>query len=134
MTKGGQLVYKALVTLVLSALIVFSFMSAGKAFGSGEPYFKKAVAEDLALLLGQMQMLPGDVTIRYPEDLTDFAIRVEGNEVLVFNAADGPLDPTRRTASFMGYPMTHQQVSRPDPLTITKQGEIILYSGDHALE
>lgn len=134
MRKRGQLVYKALVTLILSALIVFSFMSAGKAFGSGEAYFKRAVVEDLALLFEQMQALPGDVIVRYPEDLTDFTIRAEGTEVLIFDAADGPLDPTRTTASFVGDRMPRQQVSRPDPLVIKKQGNVILLSGDYVQE
>ncbi len=83
MEKRGQLIYKALVVIIGSALIIAGFLQAGKSYGSQEAFYKLAIAKDLALTIDLIYGLQGDIVYIYPNDLSSYHIEVKENTVKV---------------------------------------------------
>lgn len=83
MKKRGQLIYKALIVIIGSALIIAGFLQAGKSYGNQEAFYKLAVAKDLALTIDLMYALPGDIEYTYPNDISGYIIEIKGNTVKV---------------------------------------------------
>lgn|SRR3989338_3010541 len=128
MQKRGSLVYKALITLILSAIIVTSFVTIGNQYGSEEAAHKQAIANDLALIFTEMQAMPGDLTLAYGQDTARYGIRVSGTSILVYSADLGPSDLTAGRAGFSGKPLPPTSIEKPTPLMIIKKGESITFS------
>ncbi|MEK6984468.1 MAG: hypothetical protein AABX33_07885 [Nanoarchaeota archaeon] len=101
MKKRGQLVYKALVTIIGSALIITGFLQAAKSYGSQEAFYKLAVAKDLALTIDLLHSFPGDVVYNYPNDVSGYDIEVKENTVAVYNTGNKQDDKTQGVYAFV---------------------------------
>ena len=99
MEKRGLLVYKALVVIIGSALIISGFLQAGKSYGSQEAFYKLAVAKDLTLTIDLMYALPGDIIYTYPNDVSGYNIEIKENTVKV---STGDQDRTFGYYPFVG--------------------------------
>ncbi|HIH04635.1 TPA: hypothetical protein HA228_00265 [Candidatus Woesearchaeota archaeon] len=128
MQKSGTLVYKALITLILSAIIVASFVTVGNQYGSAEAPHKQAVANDLALILTEMQAMPGDLTLAYGQDVSRYGILLSGNSILIYSAGLGRTDIIAGKAAFNGKPLPQTLIERPSSLIIIKKGDVITLS------
>jgi len=102
MKKRGQLVYKALISVIVSAIVVAAFVIAGKTYGNQEAYHKLAVAKDLALVLDAIYSYSGDIEFRYPNEISDYIIEVKDNVVKVYSKKFGKADPTSASYGFAG--------------------------------
>ena len=102
MEKRGQLVNKALIVIIASAIVIMAFISAGKAYGSQEAFYKLAVARDLAITIDLMYSLPGNIEYVYPNDVSGYDIEVSDFSVKVYKHKTGKLDPTIAKHSFVG--------------------------------
>ncbi|HLC50420.1 MAG TPA: hypothetical protein VJI97_03245 [Candidatus Nanoarchaeia archaeon] len=131
MQKRGQLVNKALIVLIVSAIIVIAFISAGKSFGSQEAYYKLAVAKDLALSVDIISGLPGDTSFTYPNDVSGYDIEVKKNSVTVYSNKLGKLDPIKAVYGFSnaGYPIDDTYIKNSKYILIEKTGSIIKITG-----
>lgn len=116
MKKKGQLVYKAIIVLIISAIIIISFLSAGKLYGSGEIYYRSAVAKDIALLINTLYALPGEASIMYPRDVSGYIITIDGTTVEVGSE-------TGLSVSIAKYKFVGKDI---DPVTIVKP-EVIIF-------
>ncbi|MFW9876296.1 MAG: hypothetical protein ACFFG0_24635 [Candidatus Thorarchaeota archaeon] len=123
MKKRGQLIYKALIVIVISAFIALFFPYVGKVYGSGEVYSKLAVAKDLALLIDTLSAYPGDMHIVYPVDLTGYTIKVNSNRVLIYDSAIGEIDPTASVYKFVkaGEKIIEVEIKDPKNLVLNKE-------------
>lgn len=101
MKKRGQLIYKALAVIVVSAFIVLFFPYIGKVYGSGEAYSKLAVAKDLALLIDTLYAYPGEMHVVYSVDLTGYTLKISSKEVIIYDSDIGEIDPTSATYKFV---------------------------------
>lgn len=102
MKKRGQLVYKALLVIIVSGIVIAAFVAAGKSYGSQEAFYKLAVAKDLALTIDLMYGLQGNIEYTYPNDLSDYDIGARGNEIKVYDDKLGKQDPTAASYRFAG--------------------------------
>ena len=102
MEKRGQLVYKALIVIIASGIIISAFISAGKSYGSQEAFYKLAIAKDLALTIDLIHALPGDVEYTYPNDISSYGVEINGNSVRVYNYKVGKSDITAATYAYVG--------------------------------
>lgn len=102
MKKRGQLVYKALLVIIASAIVIIAFVAAGKSYGAQEAYYRLAVARDLALTIDLIYSLPGDIQYTYPNDVSDYDIEVKYATVKVFSHKAGRLDTIAPFYSFVG--------------------------------
>ena len=84
MKKRAQLVYKALVVIIASALVFLSFLQAAKEYGNQEAYYKLAVAKDLALTINLMYALPGNIEFTYPNDVSGYDIKIKENTIRIY--------------------------------------------------
>ncbi len=100
MKKRGQLVFKALIVIIASAIVIVAFLQAGKSYGSQEAFYKLAVAKDLALTIDVMYSLTGDVEYVYPNDVSDYNIKIENNIVVVSESKSS--DVTSASYGFVG--------------------------------
>ena len=127
--KKSQLTLKALIVTIISALVVFSFIMAGKSYAKQELYFKAAVARDVALMIDTLYDMPGDVNFIYPIDLTNYGIRISGNEVRVYRGELGPLDVTASSYRFFGVnKKIDVKLDKAKRIKFEKKGENILIS------
>ncbi|MEK6943193.1 MAG: hypothetical protein AABX00_03975 [Nanoarchaeota archaeon] len=127
MQKRGQLVNKALIVLIVSAIVVIAFISAGKSFGSGDAYYKLAVAKDLALSVDLISGMPGDVVFTYPNDVSGYDIEVKKNLILVYGNKLGKLDPVKATYSFSSVGQIEDvYIKNAKYVTIEKTGNKII--------
>ena len=85
MQKRGQLVYKALIVILASALVITGFLQAGKSYGSQEAFYKLAVAKDLALTIDLIYAFPGDIVYIYPNDVSGYYIKIKQNTIKVYS-------------------------------------------------
>ena len=102
MKKRGQLVYKALVVIVGSALIIAAFVQAGKSYGSQEAFYKLAIAKDLALTIDLLYALPGNVEYVYPNDVSRYDIELRDNKVTIYDTNQGRLDTNQKSYNYVG--------------------------------
>ena len=102
MKKRGQLVYKALIVIIASAIVIFAFVKAGTSYGNQEAFYKLAVAKDIALTIDLMYALPGDIEYVYPNDISAYGIEVKDNNVRVYNFKLGKNDPTAAAYTYAG--------------------------------
>ena len=102
MKKRGQLVYKALIVIIASAIVVFAFVKAGASYGSQEAFYKLAAAKDIALTIDLMYALSGDIEYVYPNDISAYGIEVKDNNVRVYNYKLGKNDPTTVAYTYAG--------------------------------
>lgn len=102
MKKRGQLVYKALLVIIASVIIISAFIQAGKSYGSQTAFFKLAVARDLALTIDLVYGLPGNIQYVYPNDISGYDADIIGNTVTVYDHKIGRQDPTSASHSFAG--------------------------------
>ena len=102
MEKRGQLVYKALLVIIASGIVVTAFLAAGKSYGSQEAFYKLAVARDLALTIDLIYGLPGNIEYIYPNDISDYDIEVKDSLVKVYSHNLGKTDPTFASYNFAG--------------------------------
>jgi len=103
MEKRGQLVYKALISIIASAIVVIAFIAAGKTYGNQEAYYKLAVAKDLALVIDLMYSLPGDIEYVYATDVFAYGIEIKNGNVRVYDYSLGKLDPTAASYNYVGF-------------------------------
>lgn len=101
-SKRGQLAYEALIIIIVSGIVVFTFVKAGEAYGSQEAFYKLAVAKDLALTIDSMYAIPGDVEYTYPNDISDYDIEIKENTIKIYNHKLGRKDITPASYSFVG--------------------------------
>lgn len=102
MEKRGQLVYKALLVIIASGIVVAAFLAAGKSYGTQEAFYKLAIAKDLALTIDLMYGLPGNIVYTYPNDISDYDIEVKDNLVKIYNHNLGKTDPAFASYHFAG--------------------------------
>lgn len=102
MKKRGQLVYKALVVIIGSALIIAGFLQAGKSYASQEAFYKLAVAKDLALTIDLLYAIPGNVEYTYPNDISGYDIEIRDNKVMIYDANQGRLDLNQKSYNYVG--------------------------------
>ncbi len=100
MQKRGQLVFKSLIVIIASAIVIVAFLQAGKSYGKQEAFYKLAVARDLALTIDLMYGLPGNIEYKYPNDISGYNIKVENNRVIVSESKSS--DVTAASHDFAG--------------------------------
>ena len=127
MKKRGQLVYKALIIIIASAIIILAFIEAGKSYGSQDAYYKLAVAKDLALLIDGMYATSGDVKITYGKDLSKYTVAVNGNVVKVYRTSL-VTDFTAGQYRFFGNEIASVKIENPNQLIIAKNNDKITLS------
>ena len=131
MEKRGQLVYKALLVIIASGIVVTAFLAAGKSYGNQEAFYKLAVAKDLALTIDLMYGLPGNIQYTYPNDVSEYDIEVKDNNIKVYNHNFGRTDPTFASYSFAGIDkdIINSDVKGKKFIHIEKTGESIKITG-----
>ena len=101
MKKRGQLIYKALIVVIIAAFIAFFFPYVGKVYGGGEAYSKLAVAKDLALLVNTLYAYLGDSYVVYSVDLDGYTIKISSDKIIVYDSEIGEIDPTAGIYKFI---------------------------------
>ncbi|HLC60956.1 MAG TPA: hypothetical protein VJJ52_06020 [Candidatus Nanoarchaeia archaeon] len=131
MKKRGQLVNKALIVLITSAVVIITFYSAGKTYGNKEAYYRLAVAKDIALTIDYLYSIPGDVEFIYPNEVSDYDIEITDNSVRVYQHGSGKLDATAGIYGYAGtsYDKINTFVSGPKYIEIKKTGNTITAIG-----
>ena len=129
MKKRGFLSIKALIIVIICAIILIAFIQAGKSLGSRDNYYKEAAAKDIALIIDSLYATPGDATIRYGQDLSKHTIWTQNNTIIVYKTNFGKSDITKGIYKFIGPSMDEIIVRDPETLIIEKKnGKIRLYS------
>lgn len=110
--------------MIISALIVVSFIMAGRAYGKQEIYFKVAVAKDVAFLIDSLYSTPGDVEFIYPQEMPGFGIKISDNKVTVFKHS--ALDSAAASYSYAGInDKIDTQIECSNKIMFLKKGEVI---------
>jgi hypothetical protein len=130
MQKRGMLTYKALIELFISIMLVVAFIHVGKAIGTGEFYHKAAIAKDLALVVEQLQAMPGDVTFYYPQDTHRYTIKTSGNTITVASSFLIK-DLTSQSTNVIGPPLPETTIEKPQRLLIKKTNNHIYFSTEN---
>ena len=101
MKKRGQLSFKALASIIASAIIVLFFIQLGKNYGSQDTYYKLAIAKDLALTFDLIYAYSGDIDIMYPNDLSAYDVELRDNVVKIYSNEQGKTDPAPQSYRFV---------------------------------
>ena len=131
MEKRGQLVYKALVVIIGSALIITGFLQAGKSYASQEVFYKLAIAKDLALTIDLLYSLPGDIKYVYPNGVSGYDIEIGENKVTVYDTNQGKLDTNQKSYNYVGsesYPV-NAYIKNQKFVKFEKTNSVITISG-----
>ena len=136
MEKRGQLVVKAFYITVISALVIISFISAGKSYGSQEAYYKLAIARDVAITIDTLYGLSGDIIYYYPNDVSDYQIEISDSIVKVYQKNSGKLDVLSTSHNFAGtsFDDLKVQISGSKFLKFEKIGNRLIITGANSKE
>lgn len=103
MAKRGQLVIKALIILIVSAILIILYPSVGETFGKRDVYKKVVTAREIALIIDALYSYPYDVAVSYEKDLTGLIVEISGENIFVYDSRfSRNLDPT--LAAYRFYP------------------------------
>lgn len=125
MKKRGFLSIKALIIVIICAIIIIAFIQAGKSLGSRDNYYKEAAAKDIALIIDSLYATSGDATIRYEQDLSKHTIWIQSTTVIVYKTTFGRSDITKGIHRFIGSSIDETVVRNPKTLIIEKRNNII---------
>ena len=131
MKKKGQLVNKALIVLITSAIVIIAFYSAGKTYGNKEAFYKLAVAKDIALTIDYLYSIPGNIEFIYPNDISGYDIEIRDDSVRVYQHNSGSLDTTAGIYWYVGtsYDKINIFISGPKYVKLEKTGNSIEATG-----
>ena len=133
MKKRGQLVYKAVIVIIASAMVILAFIKAGTSYGNQKAFYKLAIAKDLALTIDTITEIPGDIELTYPNDVSGYDIEFKTNTVSVYEHSSGKLDPLIASYNY-ALPKKYSLnvvVQNADLVKFSKIGDTITVSGIH---
>lgn len=84
---------RAIITLVIIALLLFLFPLVGKTFGKQLIFNKVYTTKDLALLVNAIYLVPGNVIVAYNSSTSDFDFSFRENKVSAYTGS--VIDPTK---------------------------------------
>ena len=87
MQKRGQLVFIALITIIVAAIVAFSYPYIAKSLATGKTTLKVSAARDMALIIDTVYAYPYDVEIEYDFDLSKFIVEISENNVKIYDAS-----------------------------------------------
>jgi len=130
MKKRGALPLKYLYRLIAFFVIIGIFTYAGRIYGSGEAYYKLAIAEDLALTIDLIYSVPGNVVYVYPNEITGYDVEFKDSTVTVYDNTI-PKDPLPASYNFAGISgdKLDSLIKKPVYLRFEKTGNKITITG-----
>jgi hypothetical protein len=102
MQKKSQLVFRDLSAVLISVVLIVSFLSAGKSYGSQEAFHKLAIEKDLAITIDLLYSIPGNLEYTYPNDVSNYDIVIKNNVITVYSHSQGKEDVTAPAYGFVG--------------------------------
>ena len=87
MQKRGQLVFIALITIIMAAIVAFSYTCIAKSLATGKTALKVSAARDMALIIDTIYAYPYDVELEYDIDLSKFIVEISENNVKIYDAS-----------------------------------------------
>jgi len=122
--KGGIILM--IVGVIIVTLIIFMANSKAKSYAKSDPILKEYIANDLALMINTL-MVPGDVIVEYPQNVSEYIFLLSSKEVSVYR---------KDTETSFLYTETSFELSvyRKDEVIINRvQKNIVLPKGYHAV-
>lgn len=97
-------------------------------YGEGEIFLKTKVARDLAIEVNTLYAVPGDIYLRYPQNLSNYRVEFDekDNIVKVYYSAD-PIHPSY---PYVGEHLTYLKEYRIDFLEFYKEKNKIGFEGE----
>ena len=87
MQKRGQLVIIALITLLVAAFVVFSYIQIARSLSTGKTALKVSAARDIALIIDTLYAYPYEVELEYDVDLSLFIVEISENSVKIYDSS-----------------------------------------------
>lgn len=95
MGKRGNLAFKFLMILTISAILLILYPKVAESFAKGELAKKTIAAREIALLLDTMYSYPYTMTIDYDINLMGFTLEISDQTVAVYDTKLGKtIDPS----------------------------------------
>lgn len=98
MTKkgGSTLTFLALLILLISVIVWFSYLEGGKKFAKKEISLKAASAKNIALMIDTIYAYPYDMEIEYDIDLSKFVVEISENSVKIHDSSLVNVDSNKK--------------------------------------
>ena len=87
MKKRGQLVFIAIITLVVALLVGLLYPKIAKTLATGDMALKIAAARDIALIIDAIYAFPYDIEIEYYYDLSELIVDISQSSVKIYDAS-----------------------------------------------
>jgi hypothetical protein len=96
MSKRGQIVLIALITIVIAAIVGLTYPRIASAYATGAFSLKVSATEDIALIIDTIYAYPYDVEVEYEVDLSKFIIAVSDGKVKLYGSSFVSLDSSNK--------------------------------------
>ncbi len=136
MSKSGQLVLKAIVSLLISALVIVLYPIVGQTYANRETFKNMIVARDIALTIDALYSRPYDATVYYEKDLAGSTVEFSGSYVKVYDRSLGEkFDPS--LAEYKFFTTGHEinaKFESPKKIKFEKKGNILTIKKDETIK
>lgn len=128
MAKRGQLVFIAIITLVVALFVGVMYPKIAKAYASGEVTLKVVAAKDIALTIDTIYAYPYDIEVEYDVDLSKFVVEISQNDVKVKKPG---IDSTAGEYRFVsiGNDDPSTTLNNPKKIIFSKEGSELTITG-----
>ena len=117
MQKRGTLVLRLVFELALSFVIISGLLSISRGLGTQQTFVKQSLEEEGALVMQELQHVPGNIVLRHPRDVSDFIVRLESSEFVV-------VDTSSRGTTFLG---------KVNPAVVQNSKELYFYKNGNEI-
>ena len=135
MIKRGQIVLKFTIILIISAVVIISFVNIGQAYGKGTVYRKTIAAREIPLIIDALYSYPYDSIVYYNKDLSGLTVEIIDGKVKVYDSKSiVGKDMTSRQYGFFptGQNKIEAKLEDPKNIRFEKKNNIIVIKKDEA--
>jgi hypothetical protein len=80
--KKGQSIILMIIAVIVVTLVIFMTNAKALSFAKSDPVIKYTIANDIALMVNAL-LIPGDVVVEYPKDLSGYNLILTSSKVSV---------------------------------------------------
>ena len=137
MAKRGQIVFKALIVLLISAIIIILYPIMGQTHANREISKNTIAAREIALIIDTLYSYPYDVVVYLDKDLSGLTVDFSDENIKIYDTKLGKkFDPALAEYRFFttGFNVIETKLESPKRIKFEKTKNILIVKKDENIK